>query len=180
MPARVHIVGGPGSGKTTLSKRLARERGVEPLRLDDIAFEPSSAIAAPQAKRLSDVDSIVAEPSWVTEGIYPGWTGRLFAEADVIIWLDLPMWLAFARKLPHHVRRTLTGGYPHAGMQNQLDHTRFMLKYYRGGAVPTPASGDDDRMTTRAATARALAPFSEKVVRCQKTKEVQALSVTLA
>ncbi len=52
-------------------------------------------------------------------------------EADVIVWLDLPMWVALARKLPHHLRRTLMGGYPHAGMRNQLDHTRFMGSYHR-------------------------------------------------
>ena len=108
--ARIHIVGGPGSGKTALSIRLARERGVEPLRLDDIAFDPSSGVAAPLAQRLSGVDSSLAEPSWVTEGIYLGWTDRLLAEADVIIWLDLPIWVAFTRKAPHHLRRTLAGG----------------------------------------------------------------------
>ncbi len=178
--ARVHIVGGPGSGKTTLSMRLARERGVDPLKLDDIAFNPSSGVAAPLAKRLSGVDSIVAEPSWVTEGIYLGWTGRLFAEADVIIGLDLPMWLAFTRKAPHHIRRTVRGGYPHAGVRNQLDHMRFMWRYYRSRAVADPTSEDDDKMTTRVATARVLTPLSARVVRCQKTSEVKALSVTLA
>ena len=75
--ARIHIVGGPGSGKTTLSIRLARERGVGPLRLDDIAFDPSSGVAAPLAQRLSGVDSILAEPSWVTEGYLPGLDGQV-------------------------------------------------------------------------------------------------------
>ena len=177
--ARIHIVGGPGSGKTTLSIRLAQERGVEPFKLDDIAFDPSSGVAAPLAQRLSDVDSILAEPSWVTEGIYLGWTDRLFAEADVVIWLDLPMWVALTRKVPHHLRRTLAGGYPHAGMRNQLDHMRFMWRYYRSRAVADPTSEDDDKMTTRAATARVLMPLSAKVVRCQRASEVNALSIPI-
>ncbi len=177
--ARIHIVGGPGSGKTTLSIRLAQERGVEPFKLDDIAFDPSSGVAAPLAQRLSDVDSILAEPSWVTEGIYLGWTDRLFTEADVIIWLDLPMWVALTRKAPHHLRRTLAGGYPHAGMRNQLDHMRFMWRYYRSRAVADPTSEDDDKMTTRAATARVLMPLSAKVVRCQRASEVNALSIPI-
>ena len=176
---RIHIVGGPGSGKTTLSIRLARERGVEPLRLDDIAFDPSSGVAARLAERLSGVDSILAEPSWVTEGIYLGWTDRLFAEADVVIWLDLPMWVALTRKVPHHLRRTLAGGYPHAGMRNQLDHMRFMWRYYRSRAVADPTSEDDDKMTTRAETARVLTPLSAKVVRFQRTNEFKALSIPL-
>lgn len=76
---RVHIVGGPGAGKTHLATLLGRERGIEPWKLDDIAFDSISGVATPLAKRLRDVDVIVATPSWVTEGVYLGWTDKLFA-----------------------------------------------------------------------------------------------------
>ena len=173
---RVHIVGGPGTGKTHLATLLGQERGIDPWKLDDIAFDSNSGVATPLAKRLRDVDVIVATPSWVTEGVYLGWTDKLFAHADVIIWLDLPMRVALARKLPHHLRRTLTGGYPHAGMRNQLHHTRFMWRYYRSRAAADPAAGDDDTTTTRAATAQALTPFSDKVVLCRQSADVNALT----
>lgn len=173
---RVHIVGGPGTGKTHLATLLGRERGIDPWKLDDIAFDSNSRVASPLAKRLRDVDVIVATPSWVAEGVYLGWTDKLFAHADVIIWLDLPMRVALARKLPHHLRRTLRGRYPHAGMRNQLDHTRFMWRYYRSGAAADLAAGDDDTTITRAATAQALTTFSDKVVVCRRPADVNALT----
>ena len=117
--ARVHIVGGPGTGKTTRALRLARQRGVEPFKLDDITFDQHSGVARPLPHRQTDINSIVAEPSWVTEGIYLWWTAELLRDADLVVWLDLPMRVAFARKLPHHLKRTLARGYPYAGRRGR-------------------------------------------------------------
>ena len=176
---RIHIAGGPGAGKSTLALRLGRQLDVESYKLDDIAYDPISGIEQPLSLRLQHINSIAAKPAWITEGVYLRWTNQLFQSADLIIWLDVPLRVALFRKIPHHLRRSLSGEYPHAGMRNQIDHTLFVWRYYTGLADVRPATPDNDRAVTRAATAQALAPFTAKVVRCQTMHEVDVLTTQL-
>ena len=172
---RIHIIGGPGAGKTTLATRLAGRRGVTHHKLDDIAFDPESGLARPLAVRLHDINSIAAQPAWVTEGVYLWWTDQLLTLADLIVWLDPPLHAALFRKFPHHLRRTLTGGYPHAGMRNQIAHALFAWNYYMSPGAAKPGSSDEDGRVTRSATSQVLEPFARKVVRCRTTADVNSL-----
>ena len=172
---RIHIVGGPGAGKSTLARRLASKLDTESHKLDDIAFDPQTGAAKPLSSRIRGIDSIAAKSAWVAEGVYLGWTDPLLAFADFIVWLDAPMGVALLRKFPHHLKRSLTAGYPHAGMRNQMEHTYFLWHYYTSSGDEAAVSPHDDRLVTRAATARALQPFAYKVVRCQTTDEIDSL-----
>jgi adenylate kinase family enzyme len=95
---RIHVVGGPGSGKTTLAARLGRRLGVVAHDLDDVAlsegadadFRPIRGIAS----RRSDVLQLSEAATWVTEGTYLWWTEPLFRRADKIIWLDVSWGIA--------------------------------------------------------------------------------------
>ena len=172
---RIHVVGGPGAGKSTLARRLASKLDIEPLKLDDIAFDPQTGAARPLPSRIRDIQTIAAKPAWIAEGVYLGWTDQLLALADLIVWLDIPVRVALVRKFPHHLKRSLTGGYPHAGMRNQLGHTRLVLRYYLSQDVEAAVSPHDDRLVTRVATVGALKPFARKVVQCQTTGEIDSL-----
>ena len=172
---RIHVVGGPGAGKSTLARLLASKLGIEPHKLDDIAFDPQTGAARPHSSRIRDINSIAAKSAWVAEGVYMGWTDQLLRLADLIAWLNVPMRVALFRKIPHHLKRSLTAGYPHAGMQNQLEHTYFLWQYYMNSGGEAAVSPQDDRLVTRAATARALEPFAHKVIRCQTTDEIDTL-----
>ena len=127
---RIHIIVGPGAGKSTLALRLGKRLGVEPHKLDDIAFNPRSWRANPLSIRLKDIELIAAQTIWITEGVYLWWTDHLLTLADLIVWLDIPMRVALLRKIPHHLKRSLSGGYPHAGIRNPVDQTLFVWKYY--------------------------------------------------
>ncbi len=127
-PKRIHIIGGPGAGKTTLALRLGRLLGAEPYKLDEIAYARDPEIRQPLSVRLDRIRSIAAEPTWITEGVYLWWTNQLLDSADLIVWLDIPLRVAILRKFPHHLKRSLTGGYPHAGMRNQMHHLRFIWR----------------------------------------------------
>ena len=172
---RIHVVGGPGAGKSTLARRLASKLGIEPHRLDDVAFDPQTGAARPLSSRIREVNSIAAKPAWIAEGVYLRWTDQLLALADLIVWLDVPIRVALFRKIPHHLKRSLTAGYPHAGMRNQLEHTYFLWRYYMSSGSEATVSPNDDRLVTRAATARTLESFAHKVVRCRTTDEIDSL-----
>jgi adenylate kinase family enzyme len=100
---RISIVGTAScSGKTTLGRELARRLDVPFVELDSLVQGPGWAETSDDELRAL-VEPILATDGWVIDGGYWGKLGDLvLRNADVIVWLDLPMrvWL------PRLVRRT--------------------------------------------------------------------------
>ncbi len=72
-PCRLLIYGNSGSGKTTMARRLAKERGLEWMSLDDIAWKPDSS--APARRPREDCGLVIngfmeRHPRWVMDGCY--------------------------------------------------------------------------------------------------------------
>ena len=91
------------SGKTTLGRELARRLDVPFVELDSLVHGPNWT-ETPDDELRALVDPIVASDGWVINDGYWGKLGDLvLRNADVVVWLDLPMrtWL------PRLVRRTL-------------------------------------------------------------------------
>ena len=91
-----------GNGKTTLGRELARRLDVPFLELDAVAHGPDWAEASKDEMR-ARVEPFLAGEGWVADGMYRGKLGDLvLGNADVVVWLDLPLrvWL------PRLIRRT--------------------------------------------------------------------------
>jgi adenylate kinase family enzyme len=101
---RVAIVAtASASGKTTLGRELARRLGVPFHELDELHHGPNWTEASAE-ELLARVEPLVAAESWVIDGGYWGKLGDLvLRNADVVVWLDLPVriWL------PRLLRRTV-------------------------------------------------------------------------
>jgi hypothetical protein len=89
---RIHIIGGPGSGKTTLARQLGKYLGIEAQELDHIAFTGPDFLERPFPARLADIHQIANGPAWISEGIFVQWTDELLARANMIVWLDNVGW----------------------------------------------------------------------------------------
>jgi len=90
-------------GKTTLGRELARRLDVPFVELDALHHGPGWTEATAEELR-AKVKPVVAGDGWVIDGGYWGKLGDLvLANADVVVWLDLPVrvWL------PRLVRRTV-------------------------------------------------------------------------
>jgi hypothetical protein len=173
----VHIVGGPGSGKTTLARRLADIIEAPAIDLDSIGYEGGAGVKRPLKERLVLLGQVLKRPAWITEGIYLWWTEPLFDAADVIVWLDVPWRVAAWRIVRRHFAASFRRDNPHSGLLRLLRFFAGTWAYYRGAAVP-PESPDDDDATSRAATAESLAPYTAKVVRCCRQADVDAFLET--
>jgi hypothetical protein len=160
---RLHIIGIPSSGKTTLGRNLSNFLSVPYHDLDSLAFVDERWTLRPVPERDAMVARILEEPSFVTEGGFLGWTNALLVAADHIVWLDPPLWVLVWR----HVRR-------HRRNPRWLPSLlRFQVLMYVRPAGSGPAKFDPEQ--TRAGIDRALRPWTSKVLRV--TRPVAAAEV---
>lgn len=101
-PNRVVIIGSSGCGKTTLAKVLSSKWGLAMCDLDELAWMPNW-IERDRAKERADVEKVVANEKWVIAGNYSRHRDLIWVNADLIIWLDLPLltclWRGFRRSI---------------------------------------------------------------------------------
>jgi adenylate kinase family enzyme len=183
---RVHVMGGPGTGKTTLAPMLAAHLSVPVYHLDDVMFDCStgSKVVRPLAERLDGVRRIASQPGWVTEGPYLGWTDELLHAADAIVWLDLPWHVAVRRVVLRYARIKVAEAVRRPDKAKLLALLRSPVKvlttlrwaggYYHRRA-PEDAARRDDLDHSHEAAVERLAPYAAKIIRCKHPSEVQAL-----
>ncbi|HZU76555.1 MAG TPA: hypothetical protein VFA70_07305 [Dehalococcoidia bacterium] len=176
---RVHIVGGAGSGKSTLAEQIAPLLGVPHHHLDDLNFVGTSDQRRPYAARVADVRRIAAEPGWVTEGIYLGWTDALLQAAQWIIWLDLPWYIALARIVRRYVHASRHGTNRYQGLRRLLRFLEWSAAYYRPMSSAQIDALPEESLHSRAATARHLRPYAQKLTRCRTPADVTRLLAAL-
>ena len=176
---RIHIVGGPGSGKTALARRLAELLGLPAYDLDAIAYTGGAGRERDLETRREDVARIVETPSWVTEGIYLWWCEPLARCADVIVWLDVPWRVAVFRIVRRHVVLSVAGNNPHRGVIKLMRFVWHTRRYYFARELESRIDDADDRAVTRIATRDWLQPYATKVRRCRDQGDVQRVVAEL-
>lgn len=93
---RVMIIGGPGSGKTTLALRLGKITGLPVYHMDQIHHLPGW-VERPRDEKSRMCEDVHARDTWIFEGNHSSaYPGRI-ARADTCIWLDLPVALRLCR-----------------------------------------------------------------------------------
>ncbi|MFH9953715.1 adenylate kinase [Streptomyces roseolus] len=88
---KVAFFGPPASGKTTIAGKLAAHMGVAHINLDEILFTDAGALPLDEF-RAATAD-ITRRESWVVEGNFSKLADVVWHRADVLVWLDLPLWL---------------------------------------------------------------------------------------
>jgi adenylate kinase family enzyme len=184
---KVHVVGGPGSGKTTLARKVAARLRVNPVDLDRIAFDrseqPFALLGAvvggqrtTQARRALAVETILQAPAWLTEGIYVGWTASLMAEADIVVWLDPPTRVALWRIVTRHAKASWHGTNEFKGLRLLARFLRSSYHYYVGPSdVPEEVMTLDEEAITRTATGALLRRYAARVRHCRTDGDCRSL-----
>jgi adenylate kinase family enzyme len=91
MLQRIHIIGGPGSGKSYAARHISHRLGIPGYDLDDLFWDraaQSYGVRASDPERDARLVAITQEDAWVIEGVYYRWLRPSFERADVIFVLQ--------------------------------------------------------------------------------------------
>jgi len=107
---KIHIIGGPASGKTWLAQFISSQFQVPTFDLDDIFWDRNAdryGIRSLPQKRDDELQNILSCDSWIIEGVYYSWLMNSFKAADLIIVLKTPTILRDLRIMRRFIKRKL-------------------------------------------------------------------------
>lgn len=103
-PERIAVAGVAGSGKSTLARRIATLLDLPYTELDGLHH---GAGWSRRPTFEADVAAFLAAGRWVTEWQYEDARPLLAAQADLMVWVDLPFPVTLSRVVRRTVRRRL-------------------------------------------------------------------------
>jgi len=107
---KIHIIGGPGSGKTWLAGHLSAEFNFPAFDLDDIFWDRKAdryGIRNSPEIRDAELRAIISREPWIIEGVYYARLMESFAKTDLIIVLETPVLLRDMRILRRFIKRKM-------------------------------------------------------------------------
>lgn len=105
---KIHIIGGPGSGKSYIAAKLSKMLGLPTHELDNFFWDHESEYFGsqiPPVKRAEKLARVVAQEKWIIEGVYHSWTEKSFQQADYIFVLKTNVYVRDWRILKRFILR---------------------------------------------------------------------------
>jgi hypothetical protein len=165
---RVYVVGGPGSGKSSLAHALGAATALAVVHLDDhwdrtFATDAAGTIS-PEAieYRRQLVSHQLAQADWIIEGAEPPLLSALADASDVIVWCDVSFPVAAFRMVRRHVLADLSRSNAFPGYRRLWRFLGSVRRRYEGPAGP--GQGEWTKWT-RAYVNSAIAPYRAKTIR---------------
>jgi adenylate kinase family enzyme len=107
---KIHILGGPGAGKTYLGNKLSKLLNIPCYSLDEIVWGDKSLYydkQIPAGERNKKLKELLLKKTWIIEGVYYKWVVESFKKADLIIILKPNVWLRDVRIIKGFILKRL-------------------------------------------------------------------------
>jgi len=101
------VVGTTGSGKTTVARRLSEALQLPHVELDALLWGPNWT-QAPDVVFRERVSQALAGDFWIADGNYSIVRDLVWARAEMLVWLDYPLWVMMSRLFWRTLRRGIT------------------------------------------------------------------------
>ena len=163
---RVVVTGANGSGKTHFAQKLSKVLPSAEVVSFDALKLTTDWVQRPKHEVQTALEEVVAQDSWILEG-GPTLLELALERADVVVWLDTPLWKRAGRLLtrPWKHRGTTRPELPEGNVDWPLQQLWFALRSI------------SLNLAFRRDITSALNDFDpERVFRCKRTRD---LSVTL-
>jgi adenylate kinase family enzyme len=104
---KILIIGGIGSGKTTLANKLSKILKIKSYELDNIAYKRRDIHEKNKPSvRDKKVKSILKRKKWIVEGFYSRlWTYPFYRKADIVIILNMKTSISKQRLIRRFLKR---------------------------------------------------------------------------
>ena len=103
---RILVYGVTGSGKTTLARKIGEATGLPWHSVDDLTWDPGWK-QVPDEEQRRRIQAICDQDYWVLDTAYGSWREIPLSRVELIVALDYPRWLSFARLLKRSVMRAI-------------------------------------------------------------------------
>lgn len=160
---KIHILGAPGAGVTTLGKTLAERLGIPHFDTDDFHWFtgddlPYRRRRNPEHRRQLLAQALSSSDDWALSGALCGWGDVFIPQFDAVVWLWAPVEIRLARirereRLRYGAERLAPGGDLHGVYEKFL---RWAADY----------DADTGNIRSRARELEWLAALPCPVLRC--------------
>lgn len=132
---KLHIYGGPGSGKTTLGLKYSKNYNLEYLDLDNIFWDHSNGRYSninSEVYRKKNLEQFIKQnEEWVIEGVYTGWINSSLSHADNIIVLNTNVLVRNYRIIKRYLIRKKNKDQNQETLKSIYDLIKWNFKYQK-------------------------------------------------
>jgi len=116
---RIAVIGGVGSGKTTLAATIAGQLGMPHVELDGLRYEADWKPVADKEFH-SRVAQYAGTDRWVIDGNYEATRDIVWVRADLVVWIDYSLPVIISRFVRRTIRRLLRREVFSAGKRERI------------------------------------------------------------